>query len=119
GLGQTVQLMLERAPEAIRDQFLAGNKNVHQADSHDLVRAWKQGVPLTDEIMELWHHHIAAGLRSIINLLDPDTVVIGGGMAQFVNFDLLMKITRPLCLPSDIDLRPATLGNKAGIVGAA
>ena len=67
---------------------------------------------------------LTAGVVNIINLLQPDVLVIGGGISGVGNvlIDELKKRVRPqvYSLHSDIqtDIRIASLGNDAGIIGA-
>ncbi|MEB3286841.1 MAG: ROK family protein [Vampirovibrionales bacterium] len=120
GLALTTKKSLEKASEADRSAFLAiSGKSLEDVHTHELIDAHKKGDKLAKEILTAWHHHVALGLRAILNLLDPDAIVIGGGLAQFVDFEQLTKITEPQAMISGIRLIPATLGNQAGIVGAA
>lgn len=120
GVRTTAREALTAASPADCDAFLKiSGKTVESVTSHQVVEANQQGNPLAAKILTQWHEHIALGLRAVLNLLDPDAIVIGGGMAKFVDFKQLTDITRPQSMVSDIELVPATLGNQAGIVGAA
>jgi glucokinase len=68
---------------------------------------------------------LAQGVADIVQLLDPQVVVIGGGVVE--TGDLLMKplrtayneaLTNRGKLPT-ADVRPAEMGNEAGLIGAA
>ena len=67
-------------------------------------------------------YHYAKGIGSIINLLDPDCIVIGGGVGQVD--DLFSKgpdLVRRFVYNDRLDtliLRPK-LGDSAGVFGAA
>lgn len=67
---------------------------------------------------------LGAGLTSLIYVLTPQAVIIGGGVSASANFFLpsaLTEIERRV-LPSsrhDLKLLTASLGNRAGMVGAA
>jgi glucokinase len=68
--------------------------------------------------------HLAAAISSFINAFDPEIVIIGGGIAQAgpALFDPLRKELdrfewRPL--GHTVQVIPATLGEKAGAIGAA
>lgn len=70
-------------------------------------------------------HHLALGISASINLLGPDKLVIGGGLAeempQFFVTKLRKKIksfTMP-ALFADLEIGSATLGDNAVAVGAA
>ncbi|MEO7934221.1 MAG: ROK family protein [Chthoniobacterales bacterium] len=73
--------------------------------------------------IERLKHYFAKGLGAIINILDPDTVVIGGGVGNLdllytdtVREDILRYVFNPT-LETPI-LKP-TLGDSAGVFGAA
>lgn len=119
GLNQTIRQKLSEVSELDRAPFISGGKNWQDVDTHDLVRAYEQGSPTAKEIFDAWHNHIAVGIRSLINLLDPDTVVIGGGMGQFVNYDKIVSLLNPQTMQQHWQLKPAELANQAGLVGAA
>jgi glucokinase len=87
------------------------------AGTHDLFERLND--PLSQEVIALWHEHIAVGLSGLLNLLDPGVTVLGGGLAKFVNFDQLQAALAPRVFYPQPRLALATLGNQAGIVGAA
>ena len=80
-----------------------------------------------DEIKDLEEQYISdlsIGISNIINIFEPDIVVLGGGFANFSEiFEDKLKdklINSPLLFNrrDSIDLRIAKLGNDAGIIGA-
>src|SRR6185436_18001103 len=60
--------------------------------TQDVIDAADKGDPIAVRAMEQWHDHIVAGLVSLAHTLDPDCFIIGGGMAKFVNYDLLREL---------------------------
>jgi len=68
--------------------------------------------------------YLATGIASAVNLLDPQRVVIGGGMAD-AGVAFLEPVRREVQALVHVGLRdrtdvvPAQLGNKAGLIGAA
>ncbi|MEY4691894.1 MAG: hypothetical protein RIT19_2219 [Verrucomicrobiota bacterium] len=111
-------------------EMAIGNKTVH-ARSHgrfsstrDLVEAARHGDPLAVAVWEESVRGLAVGINSLINALDPEAVILGGGIAQagpFL-FDRLQEILarhewRPL--GSGVRILPARLGELAGAHGAA
>ena len=95
------------------------------ADSHTLVERARGGVEEAlaqlDEIAE----YLGAGIGSLVNLFDPELVVVGGGFGEAIG-DLVLEraqeaARRQALAPADWTLRvvPARLGADAGLVGAA
>ena len=67
---------------------------------------------------------LAAGIASVVNLLDVDMVVLGGGMGSRFGDALARRLARAmlphLFVPERPPaVRPAALGDLAGAVGAA
>ncbi|MBD2040794.1 ROK family protein [Microcoleus sp. FACHB-672] len=76
------------------------------------------------DFWETYGHHLGAGLASLIYVLTPEAIIIGGGISASAEFFLpatLSEIERrvlPVCRPG-LQLLTAELGNQAGIAGAA
>lgn len=77
--------------------------------------------------LEFWQHYgrdLGAGLASLIYVLTPEAIVIGGGISASAEFFLptVQATIEQRVLPSSrfgLQLLPAELGNRAGMVGAA
>lgn len=68
--------------------------------------------------------YLAIGIVNIINILDPEVIILGGGVANAGDFLLkpLKKEVQENILFKDLpyaDIKKAELGNDAGIIGAA
>jgi glucokinase len=66
---------------------------------------------------------LAAGLTSVVNLLNPDVIVIGGGMIdaadgliEQVRKEFTSRAMHPM--NDHVTIVPAQFGNRAGIIGA-
>lgn len=115
----------ERAAEAVassdRQSMLAALEHPTAAD---VAAAAQDGDPLA---VELWDETLAAlacGLTSIVNLFEPEVVVLGGGVTRVgeqllgpVRAEVEANAVRPDGSPLAI-VRSA-LGDQVGIVGAA
>ena len=77
--------------------------------------------------LEFWHNYgktLGAGLASLIYVLTPEAIIIGGGISASSQFFLpsaLAEIKLRVVSPSrpGLQLLTAKLGNKAGMLGAA
>ncbi len=119
GLRKTLHSVLLNDKEAENSQLLQLGKDVESVGNHDLVTAWQNGDETAQYIMDQWHQDIATGLGSVINILDPAVVVVGGGLCKFVNFEKLTQLTQERCMLGGTPIVPAAMDNEAGIVGAA
>jgi len=88
------------------------------------ARALEEEDELTTQLFDAAIDAIAVGVGSVVNLLDVALVVVGGGMAEKLGQDLadrILEASRPWMLHPNPDLTFAvsTLGDDAGVVGAA
>lgn len=108
-------------PSLIRD--LVGN-DLSKVTPAEVGQAAKQGDALAQEVLtEAWHY-LGIGIINLINLFDPEMIVIGGGVAQLGDqlFDPVRRFVRERALGdlgSKVKILPAELGGDVGILGAA
>ena len=77
------------------------------------------------DIIDEYINDLAIGISNLINIFEPDCIVIGGGFARY-DYMLLDKLKGRLLNSNllfnkrdDIVLRVAEFGNDAGIIGAS
>ena len=92
------------------------------ADAGQIVRRAARGDRAAEAALERYAHRLARGLATVINLIDPDAIVLGGGLS---NVALLYEAV-PRLLPEFVFsdrvttrlARPAH-GDSSGVRGAA
>ncbi|MBC8141243.1 MAG: ROK family protein [Armatimonadetes bacterium] len=125
-MGQ-IAAIVERASRKICD----GRKSIlaervgydwHLLTPKIIADAAEEGDALAIETFEETGRYVGIGIASMINLLNPEMVVIGGGVSQAG--DLILEPIRRACLANGIPslvkscpIVPATLGDDAGILG--
>ena len=92
-------------------------------DAHRLVRLANEGEPRAVEILDGIGRHLGAGIGSLVNIFNPDLVVIGGGFAAAGDFvlDPAREILRREALARAgyrVPIVRAELGTAAGLIGA-
>jgi glucokinase len=92
-------------------------------DAHRLVRLADEGEPRARDILADIGRHLGAGIGSLVNIFNPELVVIGGGFAAAGDFilDSAREIVRREALAHAGDNLPivrAELGTAAGLIGA-
>lgn len=77
------------------------------------------------DLQENYINDVSLGLSNLINIFEPDAVILGGGFARF-DYMFLDRIKHKLLNSNlvfnkrdDLDIRVAKLGNDAGIIGAS
>jgi len=98
--------------------------DVNAITSHHVGEAFRAGDVLAREILEEAVHLVTIWLGNIIDLLDPDVMVIGGGVAEMLRpffEEILLKVPQWCVNPraSEIPLLMAHYGADAGIAGGA
>lgn len=89
-----------------------------------ILKAAEQGDAVAKEILQRAGTYLGIGLANLITLLSPEKVVIGGGAANLGNWILepaRREIERRCFVTplNDVEVVRATLGNDAGVIGAA
>jgi glucokinase len=98
--------------------------NAHAVTSELVAQAYAMGDPLAREILEETIELLTAWLSNIVDLLDPDILVMGGGVSLMLQpfYEELKKgLVRWSVNPyaADIPLVQAHYGADAGIAGGA
>jgi glucokinase len=92
-------------------------------DAHRLVRLADEGEPRAIEILDGIGRHLGSGIGSLVNIFNPELVVIGGGFAAAGDFvlDPAREVLRREALAGarETPIVRAELGTAAGLIGAA
>lgn len=88
----------------------------------DLASAASVGQPLAEQALERYCGQLARGLASVINLLDPHVIVLGGGLSNMA--EIYQRVPELLLRHVFTDqlntrLLPARHGDSSGVRGAA
>ena len=103
---------------------MCGN-DLNKADARIAFAAMKKGDRAGKEVVDMYISYLACGITNMINIFQPEVLLIGGGvcnekdyllkpLTEIVNAD---QYTRNQAVKTEIKI--AALGNDAGIVGAA
>lgn len=113
-----VRQILERIDEADASSPL---RRAHDPlTAKEVFEAARKGDPLAKSIVSQSLCHLAAGIINTIVLIDPEVVILGGGLMGSSDM-LLPKIREAVSRlsPSQPEIRSAQLGDDAGVIGAA
>ncbi len=91
-------------------------------NGHKIVELLEKGDETAEKVMQIYENRLARGIATLANFLDPDVLVLGGGMSNisriYQNLPSLIvdwifgnEFTTPI--------RPAKHGDSSGVRGAA
>jgi len=90
----------------------------------DLTGAARKGCPVALGIWKSIGNELGAAFANIVWILNPDVIVVGGGVAKagdllFPHIEDSLKSRTSSVINSQLRIVPATLGNDAGAIGCA
>lgn len=122
-INQTKKAAAEN-PDSLINTLVDGD--LDKVNAKTVFDAAKQGDEVAAKVVERYISYIGLGLADIVNIFQPDVIVIGGGVCK--EGEYLLAPLRKYILENTFapkykikiaDLRVAQMGNDAGIVGAA
>jgi glucokinase len=117
-------LETEASAPAIVRKYQALKKTAKSLTAEDIYHRAKRGEPEAREAFAQAGYYLGIGLGIVINLLNPDKIILGGGVMTTGEFLLepAVEETRRRSYRASFaccSIEKATLGNDAGIIGAA
>jgi len=116
---------------AMAEEYIKGGKSTKYRElanpditPYIVSEAAKQGDAVAKRIFTIIGGYIGVGLASVVNLLNPEKIIIGGGVAAAGDLlldpikETLIKRAMPIA-GSAVEIVPAQLGNSAGVIGAS
>lgn len=99
--------------------------DLQQIRSGTLAKALRSKDKLTQNIFKETTKYLGVGIGSIVNFLNPEMIVLGGGVVEALEEDFIKKIrkaAKKYALPDTlkgVQIVRAELGDDAGVLGAA
>jgi len=87
-----------------------------------IASAAESGEPLCRSVLERYMHRLARGLASVINLIDPEVIVLGGGLSRIsVLYQQVPRLWSRYVFSDRVITRllPPVHGDSSGVRGAA
>ena len=111
-------------PHSILAQVVAENEG--RVSGQSAFIAARRGDPVGQQVCDEYVDYLACGVVNVVNIFQPDTLAIGGGVSNEAEEQLLRPVQQRVAresIPCGRDRRTrivkAELGNRAGIIGAA
>lgn len=119
---EAVTEALEKGVESILREFSKGS--IYKITPEDVYRAAFEGDGLSLEVLKEAGRNLGAGIASLINIFSPEAIILGGGLTGAWNI-YVEEAKREASkrafksLFGKVSILPASLGDEAGLVGAA
>ena len=111
-------------PGSILAQVVAENEG--RVSGQSAFIAARRGDPVGQQVCDEYVDYLACGVVNVVNIFQPDTLAIGGGVSNEAEEQLLLPVRQRVAresIPCGRDRRTrivkAELGNRAGLIGAA
>lgn len=116
------KVKLAETKDTVMHEMVAHDGKVSGRTAFDAMR---KGDKAAKEVVDKYIYYLAMGIVNIINIFQPEVLVIGGGICNEKHYltdplmDIVDKEQYSRNSTKKTEIRIATLGNDAGIIGAA
>lgn len=124
GLANLAHAMIRDQGQGRRIVELAGG-HVEDVRGEHVTAALIEGDRDALVVVDQFAHWVARGLANLVNIFDPEVIVLGGGLSDVLHLYLpqvqqgLMALVLGVTHRPPVELRAAALGPDAGAIGAA
>jgi glucokinase len=123
--GRALDRAAREGAESRPDSLIATLGGAHPAEGRHVWEAARRQDRMAIRIIDAVGRRLGEGIAGLVNVLDPEAVVVGGGVADIG--DLLLEPAREAFRAAveapehrpEVPILPARLGNRAGAIGAA
>lgn len=120
---QRAKAILDDSPKRVRKEWKG--IDLDKVKSSQLADLYQKDDPVAIAVVDDASRAVGAAIASVVNLLSPEVVVVGGGVAGAIGepfIERVWEIAQRFLLPgaaADVRCVSAALGDDSGIVGAA
>ena len=95
------------------------DKTPKEITTYDIINGLKQNDEYSKKVFDIWRNDLITGLINITNIFEPESIIISGGMGQFINTEEVESAINSEIVVSPVKIKLAKAGNYAGMIGAA
>lgn len=95
------------------------DKKPEEITTYDIIAGLKQNDGYSKKVFDIWKNDLITGLINITNIFDTETIVISGGLGEFINTEEIEKAVNSEIVVSPVKIKLAKAGNYSGMIGAA
>lgn len=122
GLKRQTRDAIALHPDSLLAQLAAKDGKVGGRTAFDAARA---GCPVARGVVDRYLHYLSEGLTNLVNVFQPEVIVLGGGVANERDEDFLFPLRKRIAGfrftqegLEQTEIIKAAMGNDAGIIGA-
>jgi len=113
-----------RMNELLKSGEKAGADALTVPDARAVFARWRNGDPVAEQVIDEAAAALSAAIASLIHIVNPDTIVIGGGVAESGEafFAKIRNEVKRRAMPSmyrNVRIEAAGSGSRSGMLGAA
>jgi glucokinase len=115
---------ITRIKNGEKSSLATNSSGIENITAKDVGQAAREGDSLALAVISRAAYYLGVGLANVVNVLNPDVIIVGGGLSKLG--DLLLEPAiktvqeRAFQLPAQaVRIVPSQLGDDAGVVGAA
>lgn len=105
--------------DSIFSNSIYKDKSPKEVTTYDIIAGLEQNDEYSKKVFEIWKQDLITGLINITNIFDPESIIISGGMGEFINTKEIENAVNSEIVVVPIKVKLAKAGNYAGMIGAA
>ena len=94
------------------------DKKAEDVTTYDIVNGLKVNDEYSIKVFDIYKEDLVIGLVNIVNIFDPESIVISGGMGEFINTDEIENKVNEEIVVAPVKIKLAKAGNYSGMIGA-
>lgn len=87
--------------------------------SHDVIKGLKADDELAIKVFEVWEQDVVNGIIGLVNIFDPEVVVLFGSLTEFMDYKKLQDMVNNAIVTMPVVLKRAYFENDAAMIGVA
>jgi glucokinase len=122
-LFRAIQSAVKNGEKSLLTEMLG--EDLKDLRSGDIRKAIRRGDKVVEKIVEEAAEYVGVAVGNLVNILNPEVVVLGGGVMEALSDEMMptiVKSAKSHVLPGtfrNVDIIASKLGDNAGITGAA
>lgn len=94
-------------------------KKPEEITTYDIISGLKENDGYSQKVFNIWKQDLIIGLINITNIFDPESIILSGGMGEFINTKEIEEAINSEIVVSPVKIKLAKAGNYSGMIGAA